>query len=116
MHYNRSTMKDRARFDPELLDDAEPFEIDDANRPHLVKHSPYSPDDLFEAWLDPARIFLAAEAAGPADWLLIARLPGGELVQIPLAPARSGAWQACRPIGVYPANRDQIRRYELENQ
>ena len=109
-------MGDRVRFDPELLDEHEPFEIDDANRPHLVKHSPYTPEDLAEAWRDPDRLFVAATADGPADWLLLARLPVGDLVQIPLAPPNSGDWRTCRPIGLYRANPTQTRRYEEEKQ
>jgi hypothetical protein len=89
-------MRDRVRFDP---DDHQPFEIDDANRPHLVKH-----------------LFVAATGDGPADWLLLARVPGGDLVQIPLAPPNSGDWRTCRPVGLYPANPSQTRRYEEEKQ
>jgi hypothetical protein len=39
----------RKRFDPELLDDDDPFEIDDNNRPHLAKHYPYTPGNLVDA-------------------------------------------------------------------
>jgi hypothetical protein len=109
-------MSERGRFDPELLNEHAPFEIDDGNRPHLVKHSPYTPEDLTDAWRDPNRLFFAATAEGPADWLLLARLPGGDLVQIPLAPPHSGDWRTCRPIGIYPANPIQARRYEEEKQ
>jgi len=34
----------RVRFDLDLLDPDDPFEIDDANRPHLYKHLPISVD------------------------------------------------------------------------
>jgi hypothetical protein len=40
---------DRTRFDPELLDEHDPFDIDDGNRPHLAKHSPHSAEDLGDA-------------------------------------------------------------------
>jgi hypothetical protein len=43
----------RARFDPELLDPDDPFEIDDGNRPHLAKHSPHTDADLMDASNDP---------------------------------------------------------------
>jgi hypothetical protein len=104
-------MRDRARFDPELLDDQEPFEIDDENRPHLAKHYPHTADDLAEAWADPDRLFLPATIDGPADWLLVARLPAGAVVEVPLAPPRTGGWRTCRPIGIYQAGDAATRCY-----
>ena len=103
-----------SRFDPELLDESDPFEIDDDNRPHLAKHSPYSPDDLDEAWADPAGIFVEAER-GPADWFLVASLTGDDIVPIPLAPSRSGRWRQCRPIGIYNATQTLQELYEAED-
>ena len=111
LFYTCSTM-DRARFDPELLDEHDPFEIDDGNRPHLAKHSPHSAEDLGDAWRDPDRLFVAATAEGPADWLLVARLPGGPVVQIPLAPPHGGGWRTTRPIGIYGASPALVRLYE----
>lgn len=102
----------RARFDPELLDPGDPFEIDDANRPHLAKHSPHTDTDLLDAWADPNLLFAEAAADGPADWILIAVLPGGAVIQVPLAPPRSRDWWKCRPIGIYPANQTEQRLYE----
>lgn len=108
--YSCATM-DRRRFDPELLYDDDPFEIDDDNRPHLAKHYPHSPDDLFDARADPNHLFVAATAEGPADWLLVARVEG-QVVQVPLAAPRNGGWRTCRPIGIYPANAGLVALYE----
>lgn len=102
----------RLRFDPELLDPDDPFEIDANNRPHLAKHSPHSDADLVDAWSDPNLLFAEAAADGPADWILIATLPGGALIQVPLAPPHRGDWRHCRPIGIYPANQTQRQLYE----
>jgi hypothetical protein len=104
----------RVRFDPELLDPDEPFQIDDGNRPHLAKHSPYTQADIFDAWADPDLLFAEAAANGPADWLLIAALPGGDVVQVPLAPGRNGEWRRCRPIGIYDASYTQWELYQQE--
>jgi hypothetical protein len=101
----------RQRFDPELLDDHDPFEIDDDNWPHLVKHYPYSPDDVLRAWADPNRIFVAATAEGPADWLFVARVED-RVVQVPLAAPRDGGWRRCRPIGIYVASAALAALYE----
>jgi hypothetical protein len=106
----------RVRFDPELLDPDEPFEIDHDNQPHLAKYSPYTDVDLHDAWADPDLLFAEAAADGPADWLLIAALPGGDVIQVPLAPARSKDWRRCRPIGIYQANSAQRVLYERERQ
>lgn len=111
LFYDCSTME-RVRFDPELLDDDDPFEIDDGNRPHLAKHYPYSAEDLGQAWGDPDRLFVAATAPGPADGLLVARLPGGRVAQVPLSPPRSGDWRRCRPIGIYEASAALAALYE----
>lgn len=103
-----------SRFDLELLDESDPFEIDDDNRPHLAKHSPYSPEDLDEAWADPDGLFVEA-ARGPAEWFLVACTNGEDVVQIPLAPSRSGSWRQCRPIGIYKATKAQQDLYEAED-
>jgi hypothetical protein len=53
LHYDCSTTMDRNRFDPALLDEHDPFEIDDDNHPHLAKHSPYAAEDLGDGGLIP---------------------------------------------------------------
>src|SRR6266498_3053351 len=90
----------RARFDPDLLDENDPFEIDLGNRPHLYSHG-LSEDDLYDVWFDEPRIFPARED-GEADWLLVAQVPGDHLCS-PLAPPKSGDHRKCRPIGLYRA-------------
>jgi hypothetical protein len=91
----------RSRFDPDLLDANDPFEIDFRNRSHLYKH-PFSEDDLDDIWHDDPRIF-EARWDGEADWLLVAQVPGGDFLCCPLAPPRSGDPRRCRPIGLYRA-------------
>ena len=88
----------RERFDPDLLDDGDPFEIDD-QAAHLFKHAPFGVDDVYEVWeSDP----LFYPAIPPAHWLMVAEVSGQVLV-VPLAPADSGARSRCRPIGCYVA-------------
>jgi hypothetical protein len=105
----------RERFDPSLLDPNDPFELDDGNRAHLAKHAPFTEDDVIETWSDAEAIFVPAADDAPADWLLIARLAGGPIVQVPLAPSASGDWRRCRPIGIYEAARWQIDEYHEVN-
>lgn len=109
-------MTDRVRFDPELLDEDDPFEIDQENAPHLAKHSPYTVEDVGDAWSDEAAVFIEAAVDGPADWLLVARLSGGDIVEIPLAPARSSGWRNCRPIGIYRAGTAATRCYHSQEE
>ncbi|MFZ0058602.1 MAG: hypothetical protein WAL35_00965 [Acidimicrobiales bacterium] len=88
----------RTRFDYNLLDDKHPFELDEENRPHLVKHETFSEDDLWDVWTsDP--VFLPAAADGDADWLMVAEVAGNVLV-VPLAPPDSGDVTKARPIGI----------------
>jgi hypothetical protein len=80
------------RFDPDLLDEEDPFEID-AQAAHLFKHPRLGIDDIDDVWAsDP--VFYAAKP--PAHWLMCAEV-------VPLAPARSGDPRRCRPIGCYEA-------------
>ena len=39
-------------FDPDGLDPLDPFELDEANIPHLHKHG-FTTDDLYDIWADP---------------------------------------------------------------
>lgn len=98
------------RFDPELLDEGDPFEIDDDNGPHLAKHSPFAPDDVYEAWVDPIRIFVAPPHP-PAEWVLVARV-GDEVVDVPLVRSRSGSARRCRPIGIYASGQANRALYQ----
>lgn len=89
-------MDDEGRFDPDLLDDEDPFEVDH-QRAHLFKHARLGLADVHEAWEgDP----LFYEAQPPAHWLLVSEV-GGRVLAVPLAPSRSGNPRKCRPIGCY---------------
>jgi len=95
-------------FDLDLLDDNDPFEIDD-QAAHLFKHVQLGIDDICEVWeSDP----LFYPAIPPAHWLMVAEIAGHVLV-VPLAPPEGGDPSKCRPIGCYEAAvhlADQYRR------
>ena len=98
------------RLDYELLDDEDPFELDPGNRPHLFSHETFSEDDLFDVWSsDP--LFFPAMDQGPADWLMVAEVPGGEVLLVPLPKPKSADSTKARPIGIYRAGRELRRRY-----
>jgi len=93
-------------LDPELLDEGDPFEIDD-QAAHLFKHAPLGVDDIYDVWAsDP----LFYPAIPPAHWLMVAEVAGQVLV-VPLAPADSGDPARCRPIGCYVAAKHLADRY-----
>ncbi len=76
----------RDRFDIDLLDDVNPFEIDDDNLPHMFKHGPgvsggeVGLDTLDEIYVhDEPRFYEAAED-GPADWLMLGHVSGEVLM------------------------------------
>lgn len=97
------------RFDPDALDDDEPFEID-AQAAHLFKHPRLGLPDILDVWTsDP----LFYPARRPAHWLMVAEVRGGVLV-VPLAPARSEDPSRCRPIGCYAASVDLATTYRRE--
>lgn len=83
-------------FDIDVLDDEDPFEIDE-QAAHLFKHAPYGIDDIYEVW-ESEPIFYPARP--PADWLMVAEVAGDVLV-VPLAKPDSGDPSKCRPIGCY---------------
>ncbi len=96
------------RFDFDLLDEQDPFEVD-AQVAHLFKHPHLGLADVDDVWSsDP----LFYPAKPPAHWLMCAQVAGQVLV-VPLAPSRSGDPRHCRPIGCYqaaPALATQYRR------
>jgi hypothetical protein len=104
----------RARFDLEALDPDDPFELDSGNIPHLAKHVPFTADDALDAWAFGDPLFYPAALDGPADWLMVARLPE-RIVVVPLAPPRSGDPRKCRPIGIYDPSRSLVERYEEDS-
>ena len=80
------------RFDLDLLDEEDPFEID-TQAAHLFKHPHFGIDDIDDVWAsDP----LFYPATPPAHWLMCAEA-GGRVLVVPLAPARSGDPHRCRP-------------------
>ncbi len=93
-------------LDLDLLDDEEPFEIDDQTA-HLFKHRALGVDDIYDVWRsDP----LFYPAKPPAHWLMVSEIAGRVLV-VPLAPPDSGDPSECRPIGCYDAAVDLVTRY-----
>jgi hypothetical protein len=93
-------------LDLDILDDADPFEVD-RQVAHLFKHPHLSLADVHEVWTsDP--VFYPAKP--PAHWLMVAEVAGRILV-VPLAPPRSGDPRRCRPIGCYAAAEHLARRY-----
>jgi hypothetical protein len=104
----------RQRFDLEALDPNDPFELDDGNTPHLAKHAPFTADDALDAWTFGHPLFYPAAEDGPADWLMVARIPGA-IVLVPLAPPRSGDPRQCRPIGIYEPSLALVERYEVDS-
>jgi len=101
----------RERFDLEALDPDDPFELDHDNVPHLAKHAPFTADDALDAWTFGQPLFYPAADDGPADWLMVSRIPGA-IVVVPLARPRSGDARKCRPIGIYEPSRALAERYE----
>ena len=97
------------RFDPGLLDEQDPFEID-AQAAHLFKHPYLGVADVEEVWAsDP----LFYPAKPPAHWLMCAEVSGRVLV-VPLAPSRSGDPRRCRPIGCYEAAHELATQYRRD--
>jgi hypothetical protein len=104
----------RERFELEALNPDDPFELDSGNIPHLAKHAPFTAGDALDAWAFGDPLFYPAAADGPADWLMVARLPEGVVV-VPLAPPRGGDPRKCRPIGIYEPSRSLVERYEEDS-
>jgi hypothetical protein len=94
------------RFDPDLLDDVAPFEID-AQAAHLFKHPHLGIDDIHDVWSSDPVFY---PAIPPAHWLMCAEIAGRVLV-VPLAPSRSQDPRRCRPIGCYEASKELADRY-----
>jgi hypothetical protein len=93
-------------FDLDLLDDEDPFEIDD-QAAHLFKHPRLGVEDIYDVWQsDP----LFYPAKPPAHWLMVAEVAGVVLV-VPLAPPESDDRTKCRPIGCYVAANLLVTRY-----
>jgi len=97
------------RFDLDLLEDEDPFEID-AQAAHPFKHANLGIDDIHDVWVsDP----LFYPATPPAHRLMCAGVAGRVLV-VPLAPARSRNPARCRPIGCYEASAGLASQYRRD--
>lgn len=94
------------RFDPDLLDDDWPFEIDHQVS-HLFKHPHLGVDDIRDMWASEPLFY---PAKPPAHWLMVAEV-GGQVLMVPLAPSTTGDLSRCRPIGCYPAADHLARRF-----
>lgn len=95
----------------DLLDDEDPFEIDDQIA-HLFKHPGLSVDDALDVFAsDP--IFYPAEGPGGAEWLMVAEV-AGEVLQVPLAPSNYSGPTRMRPLGVYRASAGVRAQFELD--
>jgi hypothetical protein len=111
----------RARFDYNLLDRWDPFEIDNVNRPHLYKHLPTDDtgrhvvvgvEDILDAYRDGDPSFYEpANERAAADWIMLAYVPDVLVISVPLAPPRSGNWTQCRPIGLDRAKSGDRKKY-----
>ena len=100
---------DGERFDPGLLDEEDPFDID-SQAAHLFKHPHLGIDDIDDVWAsDP----LFYPARPPAHWLMVAEV-SGKVLMVPLAPARSGDPARCRPIGCYEASKALAAQYRKD--
>lgn len=96
-------------LDLDLLDDAEPFEID-AQAAHLFKHPHLGMADVLDAWTSEPLFY---PARPPAHWLMVAEVAGTVLV-VPIAPSRSGDPTRCRPIGCYEASSGLTTTYRKD--
>ena len=94
------------RFDPDLLDDDWPFEIDHQVS-HLFKHPHLGVDDIRDMWASEPLFY---PAKPPAHWLMVAEV-GGQVLMVPLAPSTTGDPSRCRPIGCYVAADHLARRF-----
>jgi hypothetical protein len=97
------------RLDLDLLDEEDPFEID-TQAAHLFKHPNLGIDDIDDVWASSPLFYLARP---PAHWLMCGEVAGQVLV-VPLAPARSGDPRRCRPIGCYEASAALAAQYRKD--
>ena len=104
----------RARFDPELINWDDPFEVDEGNDPHLSAHDPYGSGDLNDILMNEPALFPAQVELGDADWILVGKPPGEPPLAVPLAPANSGDPRRTRPIGIFPASGGLLDKYQSD--
>jgi len=113
------SVRRRMRLDLDLLDAENPFEIDNGNRVHLVKHLPndddgrpvaVGPEDVLDAYTYGDPDYFKADEDGQADWLMVGMVPG-LVICVPIAPPNSGDARFCRPIGIYKPSIAYRNRY-----
>ncbi len=92
----------------EFIDWNDPFEVDEQNA-HLAKHPGLCLDDALDVAANDPLFYEAC--AGPADWLMVAEVPGGDVLVVPLAPSNYSGYMKMRPIGVYPASGELLDAY-----
>ena len=92
----------------DLLDPDDPFEIDHQNA-HLFKHPFLGTDDALDVFQSDPEFY--EDDTGPADWLMVAEVPGGRILVVPLAPANNSGFTKMRPIGVFDAGPALVERY-----
>ena len=93
-------------FDIDLLNDEDPFEIDEQGA-DLFKHAGLGIDDTYDVWHSEPLFY---PAKPPAHWLMVSEV-GGRVLVVPLAPPDSGDPTRCRPIGCYAAADHLAIRY-----
>lgn len=98
------------RFDPDLLDPDDPFELDDDNLGQLGKWDGLTRDDLIEAWQGEPRLFRAPDGF-PGDWDLVSEVGSVGTIVVPLMAAKSGDKTKARPITMFRANLRTQARY-----
>lgn len=96
----------------DLVDANDPFEVDHQNA-HLFKHPMLGLDDAMDVWSsDPE--FYEDESDGPADWLMVAEVPGGRVLVVPLATSNYSGYLKMRPVGVFDAAQHLLDRYRAD--
>ena len=73
------------RFNPDLLDDDWPFEIDQQVS-HLFKHPHLGVDDIKDMWVSEPLFY---PAKPPAHWLMVAEV-AGQVLMVPAGPLNKG--------------------------
>lgn len=99
----------RPLLDIDLLDEDDPFEIDEQTA-HLFKHAELGVDDVREVWQSEPMFY---PAKPPGDWLMVSEVSGRVLV-VPLAKPDSDDPTKCRPIGCYEAAKHLADQYREE--
>jgi hypothetical protein len=108
----------RDRFEIDLLDPDDPFEINGGNRPHLFKHLPavsgryvaVGIEEILDVYLFGDPMYEPGHEEGKADWIMIGESPG-VVLKIPLAPPNEPDPSRCRPIGLDGATDEETRRH-----